>query len=308
MVVLPQGEAMKAVIVTHGGVGAKEEWKDGPERAADAGLEVLREGGGALDASVSACVHLEDDPRFNAGTGSRFCIDGETIELDASVMDEAGRQGAVAALQLVKNPILVARAVLDTPHAILAGAGATAFARWAGFPEYDPATDRGREFLEKGMAKLREAKVSPYNQPWVEFRKRYPVFDDPGACDTVGAVAADGRGGYAAANSTGGSALMLVGRVGDSAHFGAGLWAGPAGAVASTGIGEHIIRTLISKEAYDRMAAGMPVQEAMETSLDLLPVEIPVGLIAVGEDGLGVAANGSMPVGVRTLDGNGPSP
>ncbi|MHC4778303.1 MAG: isoaspartyl peptidase/L-asparaginase, partial [Planctomycetota bacterium] len=239
---------MKAGIVTHGGVGAPLEWKDGPERAAEAGLKALEEGLGAMNAAVRASVILEDDPRFNAGTGSRFCIDGRTIELDATVMDEQGRMGGVAAMQGVKNPILVARAVLDTPHVLLAGEGATAFARWLGYSEYDPATDKTREFIRDGLEKLREGKVSPYNQPWVEFCKRYPVLETGSVCDTIGAVASDGKGGYGAANSTGGSALMLVGRVGDSAHFGAGLWAGPVGAVATTGIGEHIIRTLAAKE------------------------------------------------------------
>ncbi|MHC4597638.1 MAG: isoaspartyl peptidase/L-asparaginase [Planctomycetota bacterium] len=292
---------MKSCIVTHGGVGAKEETRDGPERAAEAGLQALREGLGAMEAAVRASVVLEDDPRFNAGTGSRFCIDGKTIELDATVMDEKGRMGGVAAMQKVKNPILVARAVLDTPHVLLAGEGATAFARWAGFPEYDPATDRTREFIRKGMEKLKEGKVSPYNQPWVEFSKRYPVFEDPGGCDTIGAVASDGKGGYAAANSTGGSALMLVGRVGDSAHFGAGLWAGPAGAVATTGIGEHIIRKLVAKEIYDRMAGGAATREAAEWGLTLMEEEIALGVIAVGEDGHGIAANKSMPAAVMHL-------
>ncbi|MHC5078692.1 MAG: isoaspartyl peptidase/L-asparaginase, partial [Planctomycetota bacterium] len=185
------------------------------------------------------------------------------------------------------------------PHAILAGEGATAFARWAGFPVYDPATPKAREFIQKGLAKLKEGAVSPYNRPWLSFRERYPVFEPDGAGDTIGAVAFDGERGFAAANSTGGSALMLPGRVGDSAQFGAGLWAGPSGAVASTGIGEYIIRTLVSKEVYDRMGRGVPVQEAVEWGLTLFPEEIPIGLIAVGVDGHGIASRGSLPVGIR---------
>jgi L-asparaginase/beta-aspartyl-peptidase (threonine type) len=292
---------MKACIVTHGGVGAKEETRDGPEKAAEEGLQALREGMGAMEAAVRASVVLEDDPRFNAGTGSRFCIDGKTIELYATVMDEQGRMGGVAAMQKVKNPILVARAILDTPHVLLAGVGATAFARWLGFPEYDPATDRTRKFIREGLEKLKAGKVSAYNQPWVKFSKHFPVFEDSGACDTIGAVASDGEGGYAAANSTGGSALMLVGRVGDSAHFGAGLWAGPAGAVATTGIGEHIIRKLAAKEIYDRMAGGMGTQAAAEWGLSLMAEEIALGVIAVGPDGHGIAANKSMPAAALVL-------
>jgi L-asparaginase/beta-aspartyl-peptidase (threonine type) len=292
---------MKPFIVTHGGVGAKEEWKDGPAEAAEAGAQALREGRGALEASVRASEILEDDPRFNAGTGSRFCIDGRTIEMDASVMDEQGRMGAVAAIRRVRHPIRVALAVLETPHVLLAGEGATAFARWAGFEDYDPVTDKATEFLEKGLEKLEAGNVRPYYQPWIEFRERYPVFDPPEACDTIGAVAADGKGGFAAANSTGGSALMLLGRVGDSAHFGAGLWAGPAGAVATTGIGEYIIRGLVAKEVYDRMERGTPTQEACEAGLTLLPPEIPLGVIAAGPDGRGIASNGSLPTGTADL-------
>jgi L-asparaginase/beta-aspartyl-peptidase (threonine type) len=255
-----------------------------------------------MEAAVAASVILEDDPRFNAGIGSRYCIDGKTIEMDASVMDERGRMGAVAAIRMVRNPIRVAQAVLSTPHVLLAGEGATAFARWAGFPEFDPVSDKAREFFKRGMAKLREAKVSPYNQPWIEFSKRYPVFEAGEAVDTIGAVAFDGKGAYAAANSTGGSALMLLGRVGDSAHFGAGLWTGPAGAVATTGIGEHIIRKLVAKEIYDRMEDGMTAQEASEWGLTLLPGEIPLGVIAVDANGHGVASSGSLPVGVRYVE------
>ena len=291
---------MEAFIVTHGGVGAKADWKDGPDAAAAKGARTLGTGLGALEASVVASELLEDDPRFNAGTGSRFCIDGRTIEMDASVMDEKGRMGAVAAIRKVRHPIRVALAVLDTPHVLLAGEGATAFARWAGFEEFDPVTDRAEEFLRKGLARLREGKVSPYNQPWLAFRERYPVFEASEACDTIGAVASDGKGGFAAANSTGGSALMLLGRVGDSAHFGAGLWAGPTGAVATTGIGEHIIRKLVAKEVYDRMKEGMGTQDACEWGLTLLPAEIPLGVIAAGPDGPGIASSGSLPATVRS--------
>lgn len=286
---------MRPFIVTHGGVGAKEETRDGPERAAEAGIMAFREGMGPMEAAVAAAVVLEDDPRFNAGTGSRFCIDGETIELDASVMDESGRMGAVAAMRGAKNPILVARAVMDTPHVLLAGEGAEKFARWAGFEPYDPATDKARAFLAEGRKKLKEGKVSPYNRPWLEFMKRYPVLEEMEAVDTIGAVASDGAGKFAAANSTGGSALMLRGRVGDSAHFGAGLWAGPAGAVATTGIGEHIIRTLAAKEIYDKLAGGMGAQDAAQWGLALVEETIPFGAIIAARDGHGIAANKSMP-------------
>ena len=171
-----------------------------------------------------------------------------------------------------------------------------------GFPPFDPTTPGAREFLKKGFERIRAGNVLPHNRPWLDFAKRYPVLPPEGACDTIGAVALDAQGLFAASNSTGGGAMKLVGRVGDSPHFGAGLWAGPAGAVATTGIGEHIIRKLVAKEAYDRLAAGATAQEAADFGVTLLPKEIPLGLVVAGRDGPGVATNGSLPVGIRVLD------
>lgn len=94
----------------------------------------------------------------------------------------------------------------------------------------------------------------------------------------------------------------MVGRVGDSPHFGAGLWAGPAGAVATTGIGEHIVRKLVAKETYDRLAAGATAQDAAEFGVTLLPKEIPLGIVVAARDGHGVATNGTLPVGLRVVD------
>src|SRR6185436_13990724 len=134
------------------------------------------------DAACAAVVVLEDDPQFNAGTGAVLNRDGEA-ELDASVM--AGndlRCGGVAAIMRVRNPVLVARRVMeDTPHVLLAGSGALAFARAAGFGDYDPVTREARE---------RHAQAG-----------------------TVGAVARDASGAFAAATSTGGMDMKLPGRV-----------------------------------------------------------------------------------------------
>lgn len=129
----------KPVLVTHGGAGGPRENSDACERAGDAGLRALAEGGNALSAAVAATVVLEDDPRLNAGTGSNLRLDGETIEMDAAVMTGDARFGAVAAIQRVRNPVEVARAVLDTPHLLLAGEGATRFARApAAYPTTTP--------------------------------------------------------------------------------------------------------------------------------------------------------------------------
>lgn len=282
------------IVVTHGGVGAKDETRDGPQAAAEEGLRLLAGGASPLDAAVEASVLLEDDPRFNAGTGSRLRLDGRTVEMDASVMTSRGDMGAVAALRSVRNPVRVARLVADTPHVLLAGEGALAYARRKGVEPYDPATDQARAFFERSAARLRAGDLSPHYRRWLSFRD----YDLPEAgCDTIGAVATDGRGFHAAANSTGGSGLMLVGRVGDSCHYGAGLWAGPAGAVATTGIGEHIIARLAAKGVYDLLDRGAGADEACEQGVASFPSDIPFGVIAVTDRGWGSAANLSMPVG-----------
>ena len=116
---------------------------------------VLEQGGDALAAAIEATVYLEDDPRFNAGTGANLRLDGQTVEMDASVMCSDGRFGGVACIERVKNPVRVAARVMKTPHLLLVGAGATAFARRLGFPDHDPATDAARHKHARALAELR---------------------------------------------------------------------------------------------------------------------------------------------------------
>ncbi|TPW16836.1 MAG: beta-aspartyl-peptidase (threonine type) [bacterium] len=125
---------MKPLIIVHGGAGAPAELADGPEKAAEAGLAHLLAHGLPLEAAVEAARVMEDDPRFNAGTGSNLRLDGARIQMDASVMSDDGRFGAVMALERTQNPILVARAVMETPHLMLAGEGALNLARKLGLP------------------------------------------------------------------------------------------------------------------------------------------------------------------------------
>ena len=257
--------------------------KDAAEASGDRGLEVLRRGGGALEAVVEAIVVLEDDPRLNAGTGSRMRIDGR-VQMDAALMDSHLEAGSVAAIEGVRNPIRVAREVFDSPHILLVGADATAFARSKGHPPYDPATPESRRRLEESLAKIREHRLPRYARRW----KAWDLHD------TVGAVARDRRGRFAAGSSTGGTEFMLPGRVGDSPIIGAGLYAGPHGAVTVTGIGEEIIRRTLSKFVYDRMAAGASAQAAANRGLALFHRDVPVGVIAVGPHGWGAASNRSM--------------
>ena len=268
---------VRPLIATHCGAGSTRAIQDCAEAALAVGLKALRRDRSALAAVEAAIVVLEDDPRTNAGTGSRMRLDG-SIQMDAALMDSRLRAGAVAAISNVKNPIKVARKVMDTPHVLLAGEWATRFARRMGFPPYDPATPRSREIFEETRAKLRE---SPKWRRWAH------------ASDTVGAVARDAKGRFAAGSSTGGVAYMMPGRVGDSPIFGAGLYAGPAGAVTATGAGEEIWRRVLCKTVYDRLAVD-GTQRACAAGLKMFPKSVSIGLIAVGKRGIGESCNRDM--------------
>ena len=164
---------MEPIVLTHGGAGAPASAKDGAEAAAHRGLEE----DDALAMALAATCVLEDDPRFNAGTGANYRLDGETIELDASVMTSDGRSGAVACLERVQHPILVAARVRErTPHLLIAGGGATAFARRQGFPDYDPGTKERRSHLERARALLLQRRFAePGFEAWQSLAERDEV-------------------------------------------------------------------------------------------------------------------------------------
>jgi beta-aspartyl-peptidase (threonine type) len=280
---------MRYGIITHGGVGSPPEAADGCIAAAGKGMEALEAGGSALDAVVESVVLLEDMPRYNAGTGSRPRLSG-VCEMDAAVMTSDGGIGCVAMLRWVRNPILVARRVMEeTPHIILAGEGALRFARDQGFGYHDPTTPHRLERLERLKARLGEE-----GSPFLRYAS-----EDPG--DTVGAVAMDSTGMFAAANSTGGVELMLPGRIGDSPVPGAGFFAGPAGAVATTGTGEEIIRRMSAVRVYDAIAAGADPGGACRRETEGYPEGIFFGIIAITADGPVWADNRTMPVGVSVV-------
>jgi len=265
-------------IVVHGGAGAAKSAQDGCLAAAQAGMAALRDSANALNAAVAAVVVLEDDPRFNAGTGSVPRLDGVTIEMDAAVMDSGDRLGAVAGLRLVRNPVLVARAVCDTPHHLLCGEGAQRFARQLGQPCHDAPASQVRQRFAPGATQLDGAP-----QPL------------PGGCDTVGAVVRDALGRFAVAGSTGGASPAMNGRVGDTPLIGSGFYAGPAGAVAATGVGEHIMRHLLAHTVYQWLADGMPLAAALRRGVALFPPQVDIGLIAVTRTEAGSDSNRHMP-------------
>jgi beta-aspartyl-peptidase (threonine type) len=297
-----------AAIVVHGGAGASLKDMDGCCTASQAGLVVLESDGDALTAAIAAVVALEDDGRFNAGSGSILCLDGMTVEMDAAVMDSRGRLGAVACIQRVKNPVLVAHAVSQTPHWLLAGEGAERFARTAGFAGHTAISERARQRHRDLIAQLDGADPALPGIDNLAFRKHWnystpwpgndaPAPSGPG-CDTVGAVVRDREGHFAVACSTGGSTPSLLGRVGDTPIIGSGFFAGPEGAVAATGIGEHIVRQLLAHAVYQWIADGMPLSQALERGIGLFPDEIDVGLIAVSRTEAGSRSNRNMPADI----------
>lgn len=294
-------------VVTHGGAASLSDHKDGPERAAQHALEVLRKGGKPLDAAVQAVVDLEDDERFNAGTGSNLRFDGKTIEMDAACMDSTGRFGAVACLRRVKNPILVARAVLRTPHNLVAGEGANRFARSLGLPDYDPWTQRAQEKFDLLMKALRaqHLKAGEFGWDLGELRSlwNYEVALNEiiGAQDTVGAVVSDGER-YAATLSTGGTISTLLGRVGDVPLPGCGLHAGPHGAVATTGDGDALTRLRLASRAYRWLEEGMQPEAVRDAAIALVAPETDVGIIVVQGDRYAGGSNRDMAWGYAQGD------
>lgn len=285
--------------VAHGGAASLNSESDGPRHAARLAIDALRKGAKPIDAAVEAVALLEDDPRFNAGTGSNLRFDGKTIEMDASCMDETGRFGAVAALRRVKNPIRVARAVLRTPHNVMVGEGANRFAKSLGLPDHDPWTPRAQAKFDLLQKALRETGHPPseWGTDMAELRAlwNYEVEFNAivGSQGTVGAVVTDGVR-YGAALSTGGTISTLMGRVGDVPLPGCGLHAGPRGAIACTGDGDRLTRVMLAHRVYQMLEQGVHPKDAVETAIGLLAPEVDVGLIIVSGDAYAGGSNRDM--------------
>lgn len=270
---------MEPMLLAHAGAGSPSKFRDATEKAAKRGFSVLKNGGTALDAVVEAIAVLEDDPRFNAGTGSNLRLDG-SVKMDAAVMTSDLECGAVAALEFVRNPIRVAREVMRTPHVLLAGGSSMVFAREHGFEWYDPITERTVKKLQKVKRNLKTGDLPKWAQRW----RGYSI-------GTVGAVARDANS-LATGVSTGGTSFMLPGRVGDSALIGCGLYANEHGAVSATGMGEEIIRHVLSKTIYDRLLTTSAI-EACRFGVDLL-APYPTGVLALTPDDYAMVSNEDM--------------
>lgn len=255
-------------LVIHGGagrmtrdrmaLGQDEAIRAGLKAALDVGATLLAGGGSALDAVAGSVSALEDDPLFNAGRGSAISYEG-AVELDAAIMDGRNRAaGAVAAVSTVRNPVLLARRVMEaSPHVFLSGGGAEQFAAEQRLERVDPS------WFE----------IAERRRQWREFRARKTGhFDVDMKYGTVGAVALDRHGNLAAATSTGGLTGKRWGRIGDSPVIGAGIYAdNRACAVSATGAGEYFIRIGVAHEIGARMRLkGESLQQAADAVIEEL--------------------------------------
>jgi beta-aspartyl-peptidase (threonine type) len=254
-------------LVIHGGVGVlpEEEMTPAVESAyrsalaesLEAGHAALRDGG-AADGVVAAIRVMEDSPLFNAGRGSNLDSEGR-VTMDASIMTEHdGAAGAVANVTSVRNPIELARLVMDrSPNVFMVGAGAEAFARDQGIPSTPNewfVTERRIRALEEAKARESAGDGTPnvIGRPAdVPAPRRPPPTSFAG---TVGAVALDRSGQVCAGTSTGGMANKRYGRIGDSPVLGAGTWAGSGCGVSCTGWGEYFIRNAVAHDVAARVA------------------------------------------------------
>jgi len=288
-------------LAVHGGAGTidrskmtperERDYRAGIERALNAGYEILKRGGSSLDATEAAVRVLEDDPHFNAGKGSVF-TDAGTNELDASIMDgRTLKAGAAANLRHIRNPISLARLIMDkSEHALkspkvgpllLTGEGAEKFAKENGIDLVDEKYFFTQERWD-ALQKIKEAEKSDANG-----EKKF-IITDQDRHGTVGAVALDQNGNLAAASSTGGTTNKKAGRVGDSPVIGGGTYANNSTcAVSCTGDGEFFIRAVV---AYDVSALmeyrRMKLEEAAQTALaKAKKLGGEGGLIAIDREG-----------------------
>lgn len=275
----------KLALAIHGGAGTilrsqmtpalEAEYRGGLEAALKAGWNILENGGSSLDAVEAAVCSLEDFPLFNAGRGAVFTHEGK-VELDAAIMDgHALKAGAVTFVKNIKNPVNLARLVMEnTEHILLAGEGANQFAEQMGVK-----TEPDEYFFtEHRWLQLQEAMADGRVQ--LDHSIAKPI-------GTVGAVACDQNGHLAAATSTGGMTNKKFGRVGDTAIIGAGTYADETCAVSCTGHGEYFMLAATAFDVAARMKyKGLSLMEAAQEAIDhLTAINGEGGLIAVDDRG-----------------------
>lgn len=243
-------------IIAHGGAGGinyPRRRRNGLIKAVRIGYDIIRHGGSSLDAVEKAAVILEDATVFNAGTGSYLNLVGD-VEMDASIMTGDLRFGAVGVIKYVKNPIIVARMVMErTDHLLLCGENAIRFARLMGIKRYDPKTKEKERLWKRKKEKCEST-----------YFKRIDQFSD--LYGTIGVVAIDQRGLISVATSSGGINLRLPGRVGDTPMIGAGTYADRNAGISATGHGEEIMRHLLAFRVANSIPS-LPAKEAAKRVL-----------------------------------------
>ncbi|MAQ04387.1 MAG: hypothetical protein CMA50_01010 [Euryarchaeota archaeon] len=271
----------KPAIVVHGGAGAGPERLSNLQPAIEAARRVFDSGGDAIEAAVEACVILEDDPVFNAGTGSVMRNDG-TVLTDASLQVSDGRMGFVAVMENTPNPIRICVDLLNEEINGLAGPGARTYADKLGHPN-TPVVGRPPKGKKGDVGEL---------------GGQMPELDT----DTVGAIARDSSGLIAAATSTGGTSYRPAGRVGDVPLPGCGFWVEEGLGVAATGVGEAITTALLSYKVHQQiMANDILSPEKLQSGMlwgieQLIKPNTSVGMISLASNGAGEgAANTDMP-------------
>ncbi len=291
--VFPQmGLADKPIgIAIHGGAGTinqaqmtasqQQAYEAALTEAITQGYAVLEQGGSSLDAVTRAVMVLEDSPLFNAGKGAVYTFDA-THELDASIMQGQDRNaGAVAGVTTIKNPILLARAVMEqSEHVMLAGAGAEAFADTLNLARV-PNTYYNTEFRFEALKRAKQAFVPQPHQASLPFDPNWRM-------GTVGAVAIDHAGNLAAATSTGGMTAKRYGRIGDAPEIGAGNFADNSScAVSATGHGEYFIRYQVASDICARVKyqGKTAAEAATEVIAELATVGGTGGVIVVDAAG-----------------------
>ncbi len=275
------------IILCHGGAGEVRSGKEkiveeGVREAVIKGFSKLKSNGSALDA-VEECVKtMEDNPNFNAGTGSVLTMKG-TIEMDASISD--GRtlnSGAVAMISNIRHPVSLARMVMEkTDHVLVVGESAEKIAGIFGLETCDPKTPERVEMWRQAKKRFEKGELN-YLPKTMSLIKLFPDLTE-----TVGAVAVDINGDCAAATSTGGLMLKLPGRLGDTPIIGAGNYADGKSAVSCTGIGEVAIRLCLAKTACEYIEAGQPAHESANHCIDLVKTKqrgLHMGVVTVDKN------------------------
>lgn len=331
---VPEG----AAVVAFGGIGSQPSQSAAVLAAVRVSVAVLAEHHDPLRASVRGAAQLEDEPAFNAGTGSSLRADGMSVQMDAAVMDSRGRFAAIGAVERVRNPVFVAQALLGTPHVLLVGDGATAFARSLELPDFDPLTDAAIErralaltaagTLDGGPLDAAVEDAAPSDAaaadedagdggpaPPASVRDAGTAADDAGtvqgdagAADTIAVLVRGADGALAGAVSSGGPDLAPRGRVGDVVVPGAALFVGAKGAVAITGHGESLYRLGLAQKVYEQMMATRSPKLAVQWALAQVPRGEALGVAALDRRGSFVGATVPMawaeatPRGERTAE------